>query len=171
MNGTMSPVDWAKLPLKKYADLSSRAPRAEFWWWVLAVLVLNIVANILDSIIGMKVVGAYGPLAVIVGVALLVPNIAVSVRRLHDTNHSGWWILLPVVPYCLGAFLGGAAMVGGAASGSGAGLAAGMGIAGIFMIIGLVCMLVLLYFYVQPGTPGDNRYGPNPYGEGVRAKA
>jgi uncharacterized membrane protein YhaH (DUF805 family) len=171
MNGNMSPVDWAKRPLQKYADFSGRAPRAEFWWWLLAVIVLSVIAEIIDGMIGMKVAGNYGPLSAIVGVALLVPNIAVSVRRLHDTNHSGWWLLLPVVPYCLAVFLGGAAMMGGAATGSAAGMTAGMGIAGIFMIIGAVCALVLLYFYVQAGTPGDNRYGPNPYDSGGRPVA
>ena len=166
MNPNMSPVDWAKRPLKKYADLSGRAPRAEFWWWFLAVIILSVVARIIDNIIGMKMVGEYGPLSLIVTAALLVPNIAVGVRRLHDTNRTGWWILAPVGPYCLAFVLGGAAMVGGAATGNAAGMMAGAGIAGILMIIGAVCALLLLVFYCLPGTPGDNKYGPNPYGAG-----
>src|SRR4051794_20092846 len=101
MNPNMTPIDWAKRPLQKYGDISGRAPRAEFWWWLLAVIILSIVAGIIDNIIGIDVVGTYGPLSLIVAVALLVPNITVSVRRLHDTNHPGWWILLPVVPYTL----------------------------------------------------------------------
>jgi uncharacterized membrane protein YhaH (DUF805 family) len=169
MNPNMSPVDFAKRPLEKYADFSGRAPRAEFWWYVLAVFILSIVAKIIDSLLGMHVWGPYGLVSVIVWLGLLVPNIAVSVRRLHDTNRTGWWLLVPVVPYCLAFVLGGAAMMGGAASGSPAGMMAGAGIAWLFLMIGAVGWIVLLVFYCLPGTPGDNRYGPNPYGTGAVA--
>jgi uncharacterized membrane protein YhaH (DUF805 family) len=164
MNAELTPIDWAKRPIQKYADFTGRAPRAEFWWYILAVVILSIVARIIDSLIGMKLVGPYGPLSLIVIVGLLVPNIAVGVRRLHDTNRTGWWILLPIVPYLLAFVLGGAAMLGGAATGSGVGAMAGAGIAGIFLLIGFVCAIVVLVFYCLAGTPGDNRYGPNPYG-------
>jgi uncharacterized membrane protein YhaH (DUF805 family) len=167
---SMTPVDWAKRPmLEKYADFSGRAPRAEYWWYVLAIIILSVVARIIDSILGMNVAGPYGPVSLIVMLGLLVPNIAVSIRRLHDTNRSGWWILLPIVPYCLAFVLGGAAMMGAAAGGSSVGLMAGAGIAGLFLLIGAVCAIVLLVFMVLPGTPGENRYGPNPYGEGAGA--
>ena len=169
---SMTPVDWAKRPvLEKYADFTGRAPRAEFWWYILGVIIVSIVARIIDDLIGMTLVGPYGPLSLILAVGLLVPNIAVGVRRLHDTNRSGWWLLLPFVPYCLAFVLGGAAMMGGAATGSGAAAMAGAGIAGFFLIIGLVCAIVILVFYCLPGTPGDNRFGPNPYGEGGAAVA
>jgi uncharacterized membrane protein YhaH (DUF805 family) len=58
-------------------------------------------------------------------------------------------------------------MMGAAAGGSAVGMMAGAGIAGIFLLIGFICALVLLVFMVLPSTPGDNRYGPNPYGEGA----
>ena len=162
---SMTPVDWAKRPLQKYVDFTGRAPRAEYWWYVLAIIVLSIVARIIDNILGMNVVGTYGPLSLIVMLGLLVPNLAVSVRRLHDTNRSGWWILLPIIPYCAAFLFGGAAMMG-AASGSSAGMMAGAGLAGIFLLIGFVCAIVLLVFMCLPSTPGENRYGRNPYGEG-----
>lgn len=162
----LSPVDWAKRPIEKYADFSGRAPRAEFWWYFLAVIIASIVARIIDNILGMNLMGPYGPLSLILMLGLLVPNIAVGVRRLHDIDRTGWWILLPIVPYCLAFVLGGAAMMGGAASGSAMGMGAGMGIAAIFLLIGVACALLLLVFYCLPGTPGDNRYGPNPYGSG-----
>ena len=165
----LSPIDWAKRPIGKYADFTGRAPRAEFWWYFLAVIIASIVARIIDNILGMNVMGPYGPLSLILMLGLLVPNIAVAVRRLHDTDRSGWWILLPIVPYCLAFVLGGAAMMGGAASGSAMGMGAGMGIASIFLLIGAACALLLLVFYCLPGTPGDNRYGPNPYGAGAVA--
>jgi len=160
----MTPVDWAKLPLQKYADFSGRAPRAEFWWYILAVVILTVIARIIDNILGISLAGPYGPIYLIVALGLLVPNIAVAVRRLHDTNRSGWWLLLPLVPYCLAFALGGAALMGGAAAGSTGGMAAGMGIASIFLLIGVACAIAILVFYCLPGTVGDNRYGPDPYG-------
>ena len=171
MNDTMSPVDWAKRPIEKYADFTGRAPRAEFWWYLLAVIVASVVARIIDNIIGLNIVGPYGPLSLLLMLGLIVPNVAVAVRRLHDTNRTGWWILLPIVPYCLAFLLGGAAMMGGAAAGSAMGMGAGFGIAMIFLLIGAACALLLLVFYCLPGTPGDNRYGPNPYGHGAVAAA
>jgi uncharacterized membrane protein YhaH (DUF805 family) len=164
MNPNMSPVDWAKRPIQNYAGFSGRAPRPEFWWYVLAVVIAGIVARIIDSILGIHIAGPMGPLYALLCLATIVPSIAVAVRRLHDTGRPGWWILLPVVPYILGLVLGGAAMVGGAATGSAMGMGAGFGLVMIFMLITLACSIVLIVFYCMPGTPGDNRYGPNPYG-------
>jgi uncharacterized membrane protein YhaH (DUF805 family) len=169
MNPNMTPVDWAKRPiLEKYADFSGRASRAEYWWYFLALMVAFIVARIVDSILGLghMVFYAYGPLAGLLWLATIVPSIAVGVRRLHDTGRTGWWVLLPIVPYCLAIGIGGPAMLAGMAAGGGVGFAAGMALAGLFMLIGFVCAIILLVFMVLPSTPGDNRYGPNPYGEG-----
>jgi uncharacterized membrane protein YhaH (DUF805 family) len=167
MNPNMNPIDWAKRPIQKYADFSGRAPRAEYWWFVLAVIVTFIVCSIVESMIGINrmIAGVYGPLTALLWLAALVPSIAVGVRRLHDTNRSGWWLLLPIIPYALAMALGGAAMMRGDVS------ATGLGVAGIFMLIGAICAIVLLVFYCLPGTPGDNRYGPNPYGIGGAAAA
>jgi uncharacterized membrane protein YhaH (DUF805 family) len=158
MNPTMTPIDWAKRPLQKYADFSGRAPRAEYWWYVLAIIIAFVVVKIIESIVGINgmVLGVYGPLTILLWLATIVPSIAVSIRRLHDTNRSGWWILLPVVPYCIAFALGGRSMMSGSMT--------SLGTAGIFMLIGAVGWIVLFIFYVLPGTPGGNRYGPNPYG-------
>jgi len=163
VNANMTPVDWAKRPiLEKYADFSGRASRPEYWWFVLALVIAFIVVGIVESIIGINhmILYSYGPLRALLWLATVVPSIAVGVRRLHDTDRSGWWMLLPIVPYTLAMVLGGAAMMGGAATGSGMGMMAGLGIAGIFAFIGMVAGLALLVFMVLPGTPGDNRYGP-----------
>lgn len=164
----MTPIDWAKRPIQNYAQFSGRASRAEYWWFFLAVIIAYIVASIIDSILGMKgmVGGVYGPITLLLMLGTFVPSIAVGVRRLHDTNRSGWWILAPLVPYCLAFVLGGAAMMGGAAAGSPMGMGAGLGLAGIFLLIGAVGAIALLVFYCLPGTAGDNRYGPDPYGDG-----
>jgi uncharacterized membrane protein YhaH (DUF805 family) len=161
MTSNMTPVDWAKRPiLEKYADFSGRAPRAEYWWFALAMIIAYVVLSIVESIIGINhmVFGIYGPLTALLWLATIVPSIAVGIRRLHDTSRTGWWILLPIVPYCLAFALGGAALAQGNY--------AGAGIAAIFMFVGLIAAVALLVFMVLPSTPGDNRYGSNPYGEG-----
>jgi uncharacterized membrane protein YhaH (DUF805 family) len=163
---SMTPIDWAKRPVtEKYADFRGRAPRAEYWWYILGAIIVSVIARIIDSIVGLNVVGPYGLLSLIVMLGLLVPNIAVSVRRLHDTNRSGWWILLPIVPYALAIVLAGPAIMTGS-------VGAGIGIAALLMFVGFICGIVVLVFMCLAGTPGDNRYGPNPYGgDGVAVAA
>lgn len=152
----MSPIDWAKRPLQKYAVFSGRAPRAEYWWFYLAYLVAYIVASITDGLVGFPV------FSLLVTFGLLIPMLAVSVRRLHDTDRSGWWLLAPAVPYVLAFVLGGAALLNPTEAGAGS-----LGLATVFLLAGAVMVIVLLVFMILAGTPGSNRYGPNPYGSGA----
>ncbi|HZU50533.1 MAG TPA: DUF805 domain-containing protein, partial [Sphingomicrobium sp.] len=118
----------------------------------------------IESILGLNrmVAGVYGPLTVIVMLATIVPNLAVGVRRLHDTSRSAWWLLL-LVPYLISVVLMVQALM--------AGSPAGFGAAGLVALIGLLCCLGFLVLMVLPSSPGANRYGPNPYGEGEAAVA
>jgi uncharacterized membrane protein YhaH (DUF805 family) len=88
--------------LNKYATFSGRARRSEYWWWYLFVSLVFLVASILDRAIGLTysdlTLGG-GWLATIAGIVFLIPNLAVSVRRLHDTGRSGWWLLIALVPF------------------------------------------------------------------------
>jgi uncharacterized membrane protein YhaH (DUF805 family) len=169
---SMTPVDWAKRPItEKYADFTGRAPRAEYWWYILGLIVVAIVISIVESVLGLKgmILGFWGPLTALFMLATIVPSLAVGARRLHDTNRSGWWQLLFYVPYALMIILGGAAIAGGAAAGGTMGAVAGAGIAGLLALIALVCGIILLVFMVLPSQPGENRYGPNPSGGGADA--
>ena len=100
-------MEWAILPLKKYADFTGRARRKEFWMYVLLNIGIIIVTSILDGMAGMSgnIGGVYGPITAIAALGLLIPSIAVSVRRLHDTDRSGWWLLLAFVPFIGGLVL------------------------------------------------------------------
>ena len=93
-------MEWATLPLKRYAEFTGRSRRKEYWMFVLLNSGIFIVASILDDIAGTNgmIAGVYGPITVVVELALLVPSIAVSIRRLHDTDRSGWWLLIGLVP-------------------------------------------------------------------------
>ena len=95
----MSPLDWATRPLKKYADFSGRAPRAEYWWFYLLIIIGYVIATILDSMLGLgQAVGPYGVIMCVFALAILIPSIAAGIRRLHDTDRSGWWLLIGLVP-------------------------------------------------------------------------
>ena len=158
----MTPVDWAKRPLEKYADFTGRAPRAEFWWYCLLIVIAAIVVMIVESLVGLgPVLLMYGPLTLLLIVATFLPTLAVQVRRLHDTNRSGLWLLAFYVPYL--AMLAMMPSFGDPAAGA----APDLGSAAIVGILGLVVLaigIVLLVFYLLGGTKGPNRFGPDPYG-------
>lgn len=112
--------------LGKYATFSGRARRSEYWWYALFTFATSIVLSIVDALLfGMTTQGqSIGILSGLFSLAVLLPSIAVGVRRLHDLDKSGWWLLLVFIP-----------------------------------ILGV---LVLLFFFVQRGTQGTNRFGPDP---------
>lgn len=89
---------------KKYGDFDGRAVRSEFWWWILFVTLLQVAASIILTVflIVFQNAGFLQWLGVmifmVVALALILPSIAVSVRRLHDRDLSGWWYLLGFVP-------------------------------------------------------------------------
>ena len=106
----MSFTESIKTCLQKYIDFNGRASRSEYWWFVLLTIALSLI-----PVIGW-----------ILRLVLLLPSLAVQVRRLHDMERSAWWLLLLVPP---------------------------------ITIIGAFVLLIMSIF---PGTPGYNRYGPNP---------
>jgi uncharacterized membrane protein YhaH (DUF805 family) len=118
-------MNWYLVALKKYAVFAGRARRKEFWFFTLFNVLVAVVLAMVDMFTGTfdEDVGL-GLLSGLYALALLVPSIAVTVRRLHDTDRSGWWYLLVFLP-----------VIGG---------------------------LVILVFMLLDGTPGSNRFGPNP---------
>ena len=80
--------------LKKYAVFSGRARRKEFWLFIVLSLIVGFVAGVIDVVMGTTVEQTYGIFGLIATLGLLIPGIAVSVRRLHDRNLRGWWLLI-----------------------------------------------------------------------------
>ena len=78
--------------LKKYAVFSGRARRKEYWMFFLFNILITVVLNLIGAILGISSI-----LSGIYGLAVLIPGIAVAIRRMHDTGRSGWWLLLPIV--------------------------------------------------------------------------
>lgn len=81
----------------KYATFSGRACRSEFWYWTLFTLIASIVLSMVD--LSLFASEQYGMLSLIFSLAVFIPGIAVTVRRLHDVNKSGWWILIVLIPF------------------------------------------------------------------------
>lgn len=96
---------------KKYADFNGRASRPEYWWFFLFSILIYATASVIDPT---------QTLSSLVFLAFLLPWLAASVRRLHDTDRSGWLALLNLIP---------------------------------------IVNLILIYFYIQKGSLGANRYG------------
>ena len=91
-------MHWYLAVLKQYAVFEGRARRGEYWNFVLFNMIAAIVLAALDAIIAKTTGLTVNVLGTLYGLAVLVPSVAVTVRRLHDTNRSGWWVLLALVP-------------------------------------------------------------------------
>ena len=172
-------MEWMFVPLKRYAEFSGRSRRQEFWMFMLLQFLIWTVAVIAMMVMGFgalsmggvnpdgtpRVAGVAGLFASmgifflifgLIWLALFIPSIAVSVRRLHDTDRTGFWLLLPPAIYVLAI----AVMLAGAANQSGTTAA----IAIVLSLLQWVASIVLLVFYCLPGTNGPNKYGPDPLG-------
>jgi uncharacterized membrane protein YhaH (DUF805 family) len=170
-------MHWMLMPLKRYAEFSGRSRRTEYWMFVLFQILIGVAFWILLAIVGgtammsggdpNALAAAGGAVAIVfilyalVSLALIIPALAVGVRRLHDTNRTGWWILAPIVGYVL-------MVVGGvmaASSPDNPGPGGILAMVGMIMVI--VLGLVLLVFLFLEGTRGPNKYGPDPKGEAL----
>lgn len=142
--------------LRNYANFTGRAPRAEFWFFQLFILIVNIGYGFVCGFFGAMFKVDVAPIIPATALLLFVPNLAVVTRRLHDLNRSGWF----AVPW---------AIVGLAFDASK--IIAPSALQHIHQstlapFIGLAALLFIGYFILMlvwvclPGTRGDNRYGP-----------
>jgi uncharacterized membrane protein YhaH (DUF805 family) len=90
-------VHWYTDVIRRYTDFDGRADRPEFWWFAL----INVIVSLVLWVIGIALIGGVSGgqiLAVLYGLVTLLPVLGVEIRRLHDTNRSGWWILISLIP-------------------------------------------------------------------------
>jgi uncharacterized membrane protein YhaH (DUF805 family) len=127
-----------------YVKFAGRAVRSEYWYWILFVSIVGLAAAALDLAF---VHHRHGPIESIWQLVTFLPGLAVAVRRLHDTDRSGGSLLAIFAAMVLIGLI--------------------FILTGFFMlpiVFALICMFVLIYWFCQPGTPGPNRFGPDPFG-------
>ncbi len=124
--------------LTNYNQFTGRSARPEYWWFTLFAVGLSIVAAIIDSVL--PTIFGYGIVGTLLSLALLLPSVAVGIRRLHDTDRSGWFIMLAYGPLLFSTIFG--------------------RFIGIIATLPMLAAFVLLYFLVLEGTKGPNQYGP-----------
>ncbi len=91
-------MNWYLGVLKNYTGFSGRAHRTEFWMFALISLVIGFVLGMIDLALGLIGPQGNGLISSIYGLAVLLPSVAVGIRRLHDTDRSGLWYLLVFIP-------------------------------------------------------------------------
>ncbi len=151
----MNPIESIKTCFRKYAVFSGRASRPEYWWFFLFQAVASLISRNLP--VASLTVGDVdleaSVLEMVVALLLLLPGLAVFVRRLHDTGRSAWWLLLGVLPLLIWFSLLFIPSVGL--------------ILFLVWIIPLFCCGVwILVLMALRGDDVSNRYGPAPYGAG-----
>ena len=146
-----------KTCLRKYGDFSGRATRAEYWWWVLAV------------VIGSSIFTAvFAPLATIFSLAIFLPGLAVTARRLHDIGKSGWWqlawVAMALISTTIGLviFISSDELASNSISGDeGSLLPLLLGFA-ITLLIWLGVFIWSMIWLISQGQADTNHYGPDP---------
>jgi uncharacterized membrane protein YhaH (DUF805 family) len=132
--------------LKKYADFKGRASRAEFWTFFLFVLVAQAVAGVVDLLFG----GRGGAYSLLAGVLLFVPQLAVTVRRLHDVNRSGRELAVPfLMLLAMPLFVMFRGLIAGIIT---------LGYSGIVLLLFAHLLLLL----IKQGSSIPNKYGASP---------
>jgi len=99
-------MNWYLGVLKKYAVFDGRARRKEYWFFFLFTIIVSVILAIIDNLTGTYSAQAHlGLLGGLYALGTLLPGIGVTIRRLHDTGRTGWWILIAFVPIVGGIIL------------------------------------------------------------------
>ncbi|WP_223426504.1 DUF805 domain-containing protein [Tateyamaria pelophila] len=165
-----------KTCFSKYVTFSGRAARSEYWWFFLFGILGSLVAAILDGVLfGAATVQtevtdtsasasavSNGPIASIFSLAILLPQLSVGWRRMHDTGRSGVFLLYPLlVMVGISMFL---AFFGSFGTGVDGGLSGTVAvITGLAVFVLAISPLIVLWWLTRPSQPGANAYGPNPH--------
>lgn len=159
-------MKWFIKCLQNYANFSGRARRAEYWYFVLFVVIIAIIARLSDMAISG---GGYGSTWITgtLQLALLLPSLAVGVRRLHDIGKSGknlMWFIIAEIVWFIALMITGLAAIPVLISG---GNLADISVSFLVILFGgmlvlLIWSIVFIVWYCMPGDKGENKYGPDP---------
>ncbi len=141
-----------------FANFRDRAARAEYWWWALFATIVLLIALGLDFAIfrGWSI----GPFYLVFSLASLLPSLSVTVRRLHDTGRSGWWLMIPAGSAILATAITIAGVITHGNEPPSMGL---LLLIGAVVILCIGSSILLLVWMLLPSVPGNNAYGPNRY--------
>ena len=149
-----------------YTNFKGRTPRSGYWWVALFLILISLVLFVVDLQAFSAIWPAdllaqgLGPLSILFILVVFLPNFTLTVRRLHDTGRSGWWLLFPLLPTAvLGLTIPREIPADGLTTFGDLGL-----VSQILSIAGTVGLVVVFIFYLQKSQPGENKYGPNPLG-------
>lgn len=152
--------DWyKKVVFENYANFNGRARRSEYWYFTLVNLIFSIVTMSIDKMLNLEI-----GLNTVYGLAVFIPGLAVSFRRLHDIGKSGWILVIIYLAMIIaGVVLVGASLtaLSGVAPSEGFGI--GVIVAGV-VIFGLAIWLLVMF--CTNGDVGENKYGPDPKADG-----
>jgi uncharacterized membrane protein YhaH (DUF805 family) len=138
-----------------YMDFAGRVGRAQFWYFILVCVAISLIAAIIDSVVGVRIVGA------IVGLFLLLPTAGMAARRVQDTGRSGqivWiWVIIAAIYWVIALLTALSGPLGALAF-----LYFFFTIGWLITLAYLVITIAIIYFCAQPGQPEPNQYGPPP---------
>lgn len=89
-------VDAVKSAYGNYANFKGRASRSEYWWFYLFFIIVYVVIGVLGGLLGEAVMGILGILLLVFVLGSIIPSIALAARRMHDSDKSGWFMLIPI---------------------------------------------------------------------------
>lgn len=136
-----------KTCLSKYATSTGRASRSEYWWFYLFIILGTIFFGIIEGMFFGFDDTDPSPISTVFSLATFIPTIAVTIRRLHDVDRSGWWQIAPIGLILITGIM---AAIEAVILATAAGVAA------------LVCVILLIVWLIKRGTIGDNRFGSDP---------
>lgn len=91
-------VEAIKKGFKGYVVWNARSTRSEYWWWTLFAFIVAVVSSLIDSALFGSEMGGFGLLGTITSLVLFLPGLSVFIRRLHDTDRTGWWFWIVFIP-------------------------------------------------------------------------
>jgi len=157
MNVTFSTA--IKLYFANYANFKGRSTRAEYWWAMLFVFILNIITSKIPYF------------SAVIGLGLIIPTLAIVPRRFHDSGRSGWWVLILLAASIVGCTIALASIFPSIINSPEdpqrvyEAITSNIGTVSLGYGIAVIAGIVSLIFTLLPSGP-DNKYGPNPYGPG-----
>lgn len=167
----MTFTDAVKSAFRKYVVFSGRASRSEYWWFALFIVISSIVTGILDlALFGTSVstgtsysaTTAFTPISTLFSLAILLPSLAVSVRRFHDLDRTGWWTLVWAGPMVVLFIVGGIASVVADSTTATDGLFVMLALVVGAVLVSLGIWIWMIVWFASEGTVGENRFGPDP---------